>query len=55
MNFRFQDEKETQGHELLGDTCSEQGPMPKKGPEGEPVNRGPKEDAAFTLPSTDFH
>lgn len=42
MNFRFQDEKETQGHELLGDTCSEQGPMPKKGPKEEPENRGPK-------------
>lgn len=42
MNFRFQDEKETQGHELLGDTCSEQGPMPKKGPKEEPKNRGSK-------------
>lgn len=42
MNFRFQDEKETQGHELLGDTCSEQGPMPKKGPKEEPENRRPK-------------
>lgn len=40
MNFRFQDEKETQGHELLGDTCSEQGPMPKKGPTEEPENKG---------------
>lgn len=42
MNFRFQDEKETWGHELLGDTCSEQGPMPKKGPNEQPENRGPE-------------
>lgn len=40
MNFRFQDEKETWGHKLLGDTCSEQGPMPKKGHKEEPENRG---------------
>lgn len=43
MNFRFQDEKETQGHKLLGDTCSEQGPMPKKGHKEELENRGLKE------------
>lgn len=42
MNFRFQDEKETWGHKLLGDTCSEQGPMPKKGLKEEPEHRGLK-------------
>lgn len=40
MNFRFQDEKETEGHELLGDTCREQGPKPMKGSKEEPANRG---------------
>ena len=39
MNFRFQDEKETEGHELLGDTCREQGLKPEKGRK-EPENRG---------------
>ena len=51
MNFRFQDEKETEGHELLGDTCREQGPKPMKGSKEEPENRGWKEDSLFILPS----
>lgn len=40
MNFCFQDEKETEGQEFLGDTCREQGPKPKKGRKEEPENRG---------------
>lgn len=40
MNFHFQDEKETEGHELLGDTYREQGPKPMKGSKEEPENRG---------------
>ena len=53
MNFRFQDEKETEGHELLGDTCREQGLKPEKGRK-EPENRGWKEDATFILPPHRF-
>lgn len=29
VNFRFQDEKETLGHRLLGDTCGKQEPVPR--------------------------
>lgn len=29
VSFRFQDEKETLGHKLLGDTCGEQAPVPR--------------------------